>query len=129
MAFEGSVLAYTMPSSATLTDTTPGTGHAYKAVSLVTGDIAGADAAGGILRFGGQTGDHITLDIFGVMKFTASHCIGAGTRVMCAASGYMSIATSGHNVCGRVLDSWVGSGAVGTGFFDFYAPYFLTTSN
>lgn len=130
MAFEQNSLRYTMPSSGGLTNTTPGTGHVYKTISLVSGDIGGVGInPGGLLRFGGQTGENITLDVFGIGKFTAGAAVTAGQRLTSVASGYMIAATSGTYVFGRVLDQAVGSGAVGPGFFNFATPYFMTTSS
>lgn len=129
MAYEGSMLTHTMVASVDLSDQTLGnsTGAIYKAIALDDGDFAqnGLEAIG-ILRYGGQSRNHISVGVSGIMKFTchSGGALVAGERLTVTLSGYLIGATSGTWVVGRNLENAVSANAVGTGFFNFSAPIF-----
>lgn len=120
MAVEGQYFAWTIEAGEDLDDYTPGTGTLFKAVALDDGRLANdGREAGGILVYGGEGGEHVTLGYAGVLKFTAGAAVGAGRRLTVTTSGYCVEAGSGTYVVGRCLDTAVGSGSVGTGAFNF----------
>ena len=120
MAVEGQYFAWTIAAGENLDDFTPGTGTLFKAVALDDGKLAvNGREAGGILVYGAEAGEHITLGYAGVLKFTAGAAVGVGKRLTVTGSGYLVEAASGSYVVGRCLDTAVGSGSVGTGAFNF----------
>ena len=120
MAVEGRHFTWTLPAGEDLDDLSPGNGDLFKAVALDDGRPANNGLrAGGILLYGGKSGDHVTLGYLGVMKFAAGGPVVKGRRVTVATSGYFVEATSGSYVVGRCLDTNVSSGAIGTGAFNF----------
>lgn len=120
MAVEGRYFTWTLAAGEDLADLEPGTGHLFKAVAVNSAMIAGnGREAGGILLYGGLSGEHVTLGYAGILKFTAGGAIGAGKRLTVAGSGYFTEAVSGSYIVGRCLDTAVASGAIGTGAFNF----------
>ncbi len=120
MSVDGRYFTWTLAAGEDLDNLTPGSGHLFKAVALDDAMIANNGLeAGGILVYGGKSGEHVTLGWSGVMKFTAGAAVAKGKRLTVASSGYCVQASSGAYVVGRCLDSAVSSGAVGTGAFDF----------
>lgn len=127
MAVRGKVETWHMAAGEALDDLTPGTGDIFKAIALDDGKpAANGSEAGGLLTEGGGSGEHVTLAVSGVSKFIAGAAIAKGAKVTCTASGYLITATSGTYVIGRNLDTAVGSGAVGTGFFNFANPAYVS---
>lgn len=130
MAVRNKNLTWHIAAGGDLQDLTAGTGKIFKAVALDDGDIAAnGQEAGGILEYVGNTGDHVTLAISGISKFTAAAAVAAGARMTVTGSGYMTTATSGSYIIGRNLETAVTSGSVGTGFFDFSVPRYAVDSN
>lgn len=125
MSVEGRNFTWSLAAGEDLSDLSPGTGKLFKAIALDDGMVAPTGKrAGGILLYGGRIGEHITLGYGGVMKFTAGNLVAKGNRLTVTTSGYLVEATSGSYIVGRVLDSAVSSGAVGTGLFNFATiPY------
>lgn len=128
MAVRNKVLTWSIEAGEALTDLTAGTGEIFKGVAIVDGQVAanGAECTG-ILVEAAASGDHASIAISGISKFTAGAAITAGDRVTCAASGYFVTATSGTYINGRALIT-VTSGSVGTGHFDFSVPRYATSS-
>lgn len=123
MAWENEAFVFARRAGVPLTNVVLGTGRIYKAIALDDGDIAvNGQEAGGILLFGGDSGENVTLGWFGRMRFTAASCMGPGARVSVQGSGYMVLAGSNDYIVGRVMDEYVDSGAVGWGLFSFAHP-------
>ena len=119
MSVEGRYFAWSISAGEDLDDLTPGTGNLFKAIALDDGKFAmNGREAGGILLYGGKSGEHVTLGYAGVLKFTAKVAIPKGARLTVTTSGYFTSASSGKYVCGRNLDTAVASGADGTGAFN-----------
>lgn len=128
MAVQNKQMCWSIQASEALNNLTAGTGHLYKAVGT-TGAITGDDNnALGILQEGADNGGHVSLAIFGISKFVASAAITAGKMLTVTTSGYFVTAASGDHVVGRALTA-PGSGAVGTGFFNFSNPFAVVNSN
>ncbi|MEE8394801.1 MAG: hypothetical protein V3S29_02020 [bacterium] len=120
MSVEGRFFNWTMSAGEDLDDLTPGSGDLFKAIALDDGKpAANGKEAGGILIYGGKSGEHISIGISGVMKFVAAGAVVAGARLTVTTSGYFTTAVSGSYVVGSNLDTAVASGAVGTGMFNF----------
>ena len=121
---------YTLVAGENLDDVTPGTGDLFKAISIDDGiHSANGAEAGGILQYGGQSGEHVTIGYMGVMKFTAGGAITAGDRMVVTNSGYILTQQSGSHVVGRCGRTDVASGEVGVGIFNFLTPDFLETES
>ena len=130
MSVEGRNFTWAIAAGEDLDDLTPGTGDIFKAIALDDGKpAANGKEAGGILFFGAKNGENVTLGLYGVMKFVAGAAVAKGARVTVTASGYFITATSGSYVVGRCLDTAVGTGAVGTGAFNFLAPSYFGVSS
>lgn len=121
---------YTVKAAEDLSNLVKGTGAIFKAVAADDRKLAanGLEAVG-IICYGGESGNHITLDTAGIGKFTAGGAVSAGARLTVSGSGYFIAATSGSYVVGRALETAVASGAVGTGIFNFATPVYMTSSN
>lgn len=104
--------------SENLNNSTAGTGHTWKAVD-VDGTIAATSGAIGILQNAPKSGEEMTVCVDDQSRFVAAAAVAAGARLTVTASGYMITAGSGDIVCGRNLETAVGSGGVGLGIFDF----------
>ena len=129
MSVDGRNFSWTVLAGEDLNDAGAGTGHLYKAVALDDGKLASnGREAGGILLYGGKTGEHLTLGYAGVMKFAAGGAVAKGRRLTVTTSGYFTEAASGSYVVGRCLDAAVGSGAVGTGVFNFATIAYMGNS-
>ncbi|MDH4120435.1 MAG: hypothetical protein OEV94_01845 [Deltaproteobacteria bacterium] len=126
MSVEGHNHSWAIQAGGDLSDLRPGTGAIFKAVALDTGTIASnGRQAGGILLYGGKSGEPVSLGTWGVMKFTAGAPVAKGRRLTVTQSGYFSEAASGSYVVGRCLDADVGSGGVGTGLFNFATTAYM----
>lgn len=128
MAFAGKFMAHTIVASADLSIQTLGIGAIYKAIAMDDGDFAqnGSEADG--LLFAGETSpNHVTIGYQGVMKYTAGLAIVAGARLTVTTSGYFITAVSGTAIIGKNAENAVGSGAIGTGLFNFTNPVFMTS--
>ncbi len=129
MSVEGRFFTHTMAAGEDVNDLTPGSGDIFKAIALDDGKpAANGREAGGLLLYGGKNGEHITLGYAGIMKFTAGAAVAKGKRLTVTTSGYMIEANSGSYVVGRCLDTAVGSGAVGTGAFNFATVAYMGDS-
>lgn len=129
MAVEGRYFTWSLAAGEPLDDLTPGAGALFKAVALDDGRFAAnGREAGGVLVFGGRAGEHVTLGYAGILKFVAGAPVGKGRRLTVAASGYFVEAASGSYVVGRCLDAAVGSGAIGTGAFNFATIAYMAHS-
>lgn len=94
-------------------------GHLYKAIAIDDRKLANrGDEAAGILLHGGESGDHVTLGLNGVMKFAAGAAVDAGAKLTVVGSGWFKAAGDGDVVVGRALEA-VSSGEIGSGHFDF----------
>lgn len=102
----------------------------YHAIALDDGLLAanGLEASG-IINDKPNTGDFARVDYIGELKYAAGGAIGAGARITVSASGWHTAAASGDYVVGRNGETAVTSGSLGTGLFNFTAPYYMTTSN
>lgn len=128
MAVRNKVMTWSIEAGEDLNDLTPGTGDLFKGIALDDGKpAANGGECGGILQYGGDSGDHVTLGIYGISKFVAAAAVTAGSRLTCTTSGYFTTATSGSFIVGRCLIS-VSSGSVGTGHFDFSVPRYAVSS-
>ena len=129
MSVEGRYFTWTLAAGEDLDNLTPGTGPLFKAVALDDGRIAqNGREAGGILLYGGQQEEHITVGYAGILKFTAGAAVAKGKRLTVNGSGYCIEANSGSYVVGRALDSAISSGSVGTGAFNFATIAFMGNS-
>ncbi len=129
MAVEGRYFTWTLGAGEPLDDLRPGAGHLFKAIALDDGQVAAnGREAGGILLYGGRSGEHVTVGYAGIMKFAAGAAVGKGRRLTVTASGYFAEAASGSYVVGRCLDTAVASGAIGTGAFNFAAIAYMGNS-
>ena len=129
MSVEGRYQSWTVAAAEDLDDLTPGTGDLFKAIALDDRKVANNGLeAGGILVYGGKSGENVTLGNAGIMKFTAGAAVAAGKRLTVTTSGYFITATSGSYVVGRNLETAVGTGAVGTGAFNFSLPSYMGDS-
>jgi len=119
MSVQNNFMSWSIQASEALNDLTAGTGDIYKAVDMA-GGIASDNTALGILQYGADNGGHVSVGIYGIMKYVASAAVGAGADLTVTTSGYFTTAASGDTaIFGRNLTSSVASGAVGTGLFDF----------
>lgn len=126
MAYTSWGLDHAIPATEQMTGSTPGTGHIYKAVDA-DGTIALGHPAIGILQGPAGTGEDATVRLMGISKYVANAAHTAGLKLRVTTSGYMASALSGYHVIGRALEA-AGSGAVGTGLFNFASPAYTTFS-
>jgi len=109
-----------------LSDLNAGTGKIYKAVAVDSAMVAqSGKAAGGILVYGGKTGEPVSVAYEGVVKYTAGMPVLPGRRLTVTLSGYFTEAVSGSYVVGRNLERAVDSGSVGTGLFNFATAAYM----
>jgi len=127
MSVQNAFTPWSIQASEALSDLTAGTGQIYKAVDAA-GGVAPDKTAVGILQQLGGNAEHITIGTSGIMKYVAGAAVVIGAGVTVTTSGYFTTATSGGTIFGRALAA-VGSGAVGTGIFNFATPTFSTNSN
>jgi hypothetical protein len=129
MAVEGRYFTWTVAAGENLDDLTPGAGSLFKAIAIDDGKYAAnGREAGGVLVFGGRTGEHLTLGYAGILKFVAGAAVGKGKRLTVTGSGYFVEAGSGSYIVGRCLDTAVASGSVGTGAFNFATVAYMGDS-
>lgn len=120
MTVEGRHFTWTIPAGEDLDDLEPGKGDLYRAIGLNDGRKAPDGLrAGGILLYGGKSGDHVTLGYLGVMKFAAGGDIAKGERLTVDSDGRFVRATPGTYVVGRCLVAAVTEGGIGIGAFNF----------
>ena len=105
------------------------TGRQYHAIALDDGEIAdNSHEAGGILINKPKSGEFLTLGYLGEMKFRAGVGLSGGNRLRVTTSGYFVAADSGYYTVGRAKVA-VTSGSIGTGFFNFIAPFYQDVSS
>ena len=124
MTVDGQYWQWTIKAGEYLDDFTLGTGTLFKAIALNNGKLAhNGLEAGGILVYGNEKDENITIGYLGIIKFTAGEEIGPGDLLTVGPNGYMRVATPDEWVVGRCLDMGVAKGGVGTGAFNFVSPH------
>ena len=125
MAYQGKFETWTIQAKENLSNTTPGTGALYKAVNITDGKFASsAKAAGGILQQAGQSGDHVTLALYGVSKVTYATAVSTiGLNLTVTTSGFVKLAGSGDFTVGRNLTT-VSCYGVGAAMINFLNPWY-----
>ena len=131
MAVENKSLTWHISAGEALTNLNAGTGSLFKAIDLTDAQIAATSKdAGGILQQGAQSGNHATIGVSGLMKYTAAATVAAKAKLIVTTSGYLTTAGSGDQwVIGSNLETAVSSGAVGIGHFDFSVPVGFDSSS
>ena len=76
------------------------------------------DTSIGILQNKPESGEDAELTYSGRSRYRAGGAITTGGRMTCAASGWITAASSGDAIVGRAL-STVTSGSIGEGIFNF----------
>lgn len=103
--------------------------HQYHAIALDDGLVANnSKEAGGILLNKPKNLEHATLCREGECKFRAGGAAAIGNRLRITTSGYFVTADSGYYTVGRAKSA-VTSGSIGTGFFNFSAPFYQDVSS
>ena len=100
MAYNGKTQNITIQASAALTNLTAGTGVLYKAIANTGTLSAAGGSALGILQYGNDDGNNVTLAISGESKYVAGGAIVSGGKLALAANGYLVAASSGSTVVG-----------------------------
>ena len=126
MGTENTFRAWSFKAKSDLSSMVAGTGVIHKAVDNYTGNIAAAGAlAFGLLKFGADSGGHVSAGFDGLMKYTSALAVSTpGMELSVTTSGYLTLATSGTWSVGKALEA-VTSGSVGMGVFNFTTPIFL----
>ena len=102
----------------------------YRAFAFNDRKLATASLeANGIIANKPKSGEHVTVEYAGELKFIAGGAVAAGTRIMVADSGYFTECTSGIHSVGFCGPAAVTSGSIGRGFFNFASPMYQVTSN
>ena len=101
----------------------------YHAIALDDGEIAdNSHEAGGILINKPKENEFLTLGIDGEIKYRAGAAVAIGNRLRVTTSGYFVKADSGYYTIGRAKSA-ITSGSIGTGLFDFRAPFYQSVDS
>jgi hypothetical protein len=91
----------------------------FKAVTFAGVIASTSIAAAGILRYGGKSGESVTIDIDGVFKAKFGAAVStAGYPLKITTSGYVVAAASGDDIVGRAI-AIVASGDIAQAMFNF----------
>ena len=103
--------------------------HRYKAIAFDDGERAdNSHEAAGIILNKPNTGEHVEYGVIGEFKYWAGVAVTAGNRLRVTTDGWMALADSGYYTVGRARVT-VTSGSIGTGFFNFAAPFYQDVSS
>jgi len=103
--------------------------HQYKAIAFDDGERAdNSHEAAGIILNKPNDLEHAEYGVMGEFKYWAGVAITAGNRVRVTTDGWMALADSGYYTVGRAKAT-VTSGSIGTGFFNFAAPFYQDVSS
>jgi len=101
----------------------------FFAIALNDGKIANnGQEASGIILNKPKNSEHIEFGVMGEFKYRAGVAAGAGNRLRVTTSGWFVLADSGYYTVGRAKLA-VTSGSIGTGFFNFAAPFYQDVSS
>lgn len=129
MSYQNDLETISFAAEQDLSDTTAGTGHLFKAVTVAGKIAANGQAAVGLLQFCANSGGGVSVAIGGVCKYVAGATVNSGDALTVTTSGYLQAATSGSYIVGRNLAAQVTSGSVGTGMFSFCKPTAFDSSS
>lgn len=103
--------------------------YQYHAIALDDGERAdNSHEAGGIILNKPKDNEHVEYGVIGEFKFRAGVGAAAGNRLRVTTNGYLVLADSGYYTVGRAKVA-VTSGSIGTGFFNFAAPFYQSISS
>jgi len=103
--------------------------HQYKAIAFDDGERAdNSHEAAGIILNKPKDNEHAEYGVIGEFKYWAGGAITAGNRLRVDTDGWMALADSGYYTVGRSKTT-VTSGSIGTGFFNFAAPFYQDVSS
>ena len=118
LTYDKDSFTYTIVAGEDLSDKNEGTGVIYKAIDAA-GVVAEDATAIGILAYGGESAEHVTVITAGTSKYTAAAAIVVGAKLTVTTSGYFTTAASGDAICGQALAA-VTSGSIGRGSFNTF---------